>query len=362
MTAIAIASRAALDRLLDGESFGAAELDVLMSEAPNEDQWLEYKDGRLMAKGDVPLKDTIREYVTGFANSDGGILVVGVGKEIPRKVSGIAEQGRAPLTEWATTVLQGFATQFETFPRIISFQSIGQDVLVIATGRAPQLIPFTRNGEVHYALRFHEVTRSMPEHLSTDLILGRRRHPVLRLFNVKPGPTSAVNDGIMNFDLGLNVENASFVEAESVRVGVVSKLLSSRDVDPPHYLMRYIRNEDVSPELIQRIRVGIVRTQAYWTVRHSKGGRNPDSIIKPFDQILETFNIFASLPHHSGSGTLLFAIYVMARGSPPEWYQATWRYELDGGNANTMMVAGKIEVDRLRSSKPRLAWEDAQPT
>src|ERR671923_265875 len=55
------------------------ELNALLSDQVVEDQYLEYKHGDELKKGTKPgPSDTIRQYVSGFANAEGGVLIVGV--------------------------------------------------------------------------------------------------------------------------------------------------------------------------------------------------------------------------------------------------------------------------------------------
>lgn len=76
-----------LENLLEGTRLSSDLLDQFLQENPDEGQYLDYKDGAITAaKERANGRKTIREYINGFSNSDGGILIIGVGNEKPRAV------------------------------------------------------------------------------------------------------------------------------------------------------------------------------------------------------------------------------------------------------------------------------------
>jgi Schlafen, AlbA_2 len=87
-----LTSKELLNDLLEDKRLTPDQLDKFMQDNPDEDQYFDYKDGLIT----TPQKrkegrQTIREYVSGFANSDGGVLIIGVGNinpdRLPRAVS-----------------------------------------------------------------------------------------------------------------------------------------------------------------------------------------------------------------------------------------------------------------------------------
>src|SRR5678816_3419461 len=63
-----------------------AEIDELLASHVNEDLWLEYKRGRWLTDTDAKRQRKLRRYVAGFANADGGAVLVGVaGAEEPEQ-------------------------------------------------------------------------------------------------------------------------------------------------------------------------------------------------------------------------------------------------------------------------------------
>src|SRR5688500_2442648 len=91
-------TRDLLEELLVGAPFSQEDLDRVVSRFPEEDQYLEYKDGKITTeKSEKQLKQEILFHVTGFAGAVGGVLVVGVSEERPREVTGAKAPGESPL-------------------------------------------------------------------------------------------------------------------------------------------------------------------------------------------------------------------------------------------------------------------------
>ena len=70
-------TRDLLDSLLVDRQMSAEQLNALVAEGVLEDLLLDYKDGRELADAKKAGR-TLRQYMSGFANSDGGVLIIGV--------------------------------------------------------------------------------------------------------------------------------------------------------------------------------------------------------------------------------------------------------------------------------------------
>jgi len=130
-----------LNQVLQEERLSAEELDDLCARRVPEDQRLEYKSGKLLERKDAPA--VLREYVSAFANSDGGLLLVGVeelkGEGVPSTpiaVDGCTAPGGKGLVSWATTCLEPLAPYLSPVPRILPVSHAPGEVLAIATARA----------------------------------------------------------------------------------------------------------------------------------------------------------------------------------------------------------------------------------
>jgi hypothetical protein len=340
-------SRSTLDRLLKIEAFSGENLAALVAGAREEDQWLEYKDGQVLEKPDAAT--VLREYVTGFANADGGTLVVGVTKA--REIAGARAPGRTTLTEWASTVLAGYASQMDPFPQILSVAHGGTECLVVATDRAADLIPYDSRDQPKYSLRINELTVDLPPYLVTDLLLGRRRHPTFRLFDVEPSVRKSDDGPMAELSLQFRIENASLVPADEVRVGAIARSTRLIPEPAPEFLLRHV-------EVVEAPAVKIPwpydAPRVVWTFTQSKGRTHSDTPMRPFDIVGDRLQNFAQVPIADGHGVIQFALYVMAKGSPPDWYQGRWEYGLRG--TAPMTATGKLTIEPLRGERPKVGW------
>lgn len=219
-------SRTWLDHILAGESVTDQDIKKLVAECPQEDQYLDYKAGALL-QDKKKAADVLREYVTAFANSDGGILLIGYDQK-SQAFDGATAPGGGTLEEWVTRCLSSLAPQFSPVPRVRSLDVDGKPVLIVATPRSPILIHLPRAGSLVCHLRIGDSTLEAPPYLVTDLVLGRRNQPVLKpMFRVPiepQGPWDSHVPNVSTIELRLlaTIENESLVFADDVRCGIVT--------------------------------------------------------------------------------------------------------------------------------------------
>jgi hypothetical protein len=77
-----------LDYLLEDNTLTPDQLDKFIQANHDEGLYFDYKNGKIatQARRDEG-RQTIREYVSGFANSDGGVLLIGVNEDKPRGIA-----------------------------------------------------------------------------------------------------------------------------------------------------------------------------------------------------------------------------------------------------------------------------------
>jgi len=173
-----------LDSILRGMELTEAELDEVITELADEDQFLDYKHGALLDNPAKAAPKVVRQYLSAFANADGGILVIGVSEpdgEGNRTVTGCKKPGQTELTEWASDAMSDMASYFSPSPRFQLVEHAEGNVLVCAVARAPGLVPCVEAGRMKYFLRIHDSTVKCPDYLISDLVLGRREHPTLHV-------------------------------------------------------------------------------------------------------------------------------------------------------------------------------------
>jgi len=361
-----------LEDLLAAQVLTPAELDDLIQNHPDEDQYVDFKDGLLMQ--DLPkARATVRQYVSGFANAIGGTLIVGVneparaagGARPARTVSPCARSGGQPLDQWATRLLNDLAAYFSPPPRIQVVTHAAGEVLVIATARAPRLVPLVEGGQLTYYFRLHESTVKAHDWLISDLVLGRRNHPIveltLRVDGPAPEPADVLSVNGRNIYQGillqylLDIVNASLVNAEYVDAGVITWACTPNPRRPHHELLAYLDagqspgagDDPANPG--KPVFVGEVPAWQLQLLSADRSHNRPQQL-RPFMDLRAHPEGKALYPRmNRGQCQVTVAVYVMPSGAPPTWFEVEFRYGPDGrvsaGPTVTAVPVGRARVE-----------------
>jgi hypothetical protein len=232
--------------------------------------------------------------------------------------------GNTPLKTWVSTVLQPDTPYYSSPPRVFVSQDGPHELLVIAIRRNPILIPVTRNGVPRFHLRIGDTTYPCPDYLHADLMLGRRERPSLHV-EAQGGITWTPQ----STDVRVFVHNRGLVHADDVRCGVVRPDLIGQEVYRELRMEVDIQGPDSS----------------HSSLSVSADSRKLSSNIEPFNKaIVEIRPIRA---HRGGRlHTWLAALYVVARGLPPQWYQL--RLDTSGPS--------KLSCEPANGTRPVVAW------
>lgn len=311
-----------LEMIMAGHIVTFAELDALLMNRVREDLFLDYKHGDEL-KDRKKASATIRQYMTGFANSAGGILLIGVDQP-SWSVTGCVAPGGGDLAEWAASCITQLIPFFSPPPRFQVIDHPKGKVLLVATSRSIGLIPCIESGERVYYFRLHDETLSnktvrAPEYLITDLLLGRRERPYLYIaqlnfgaINRNPSRDYVATD--MEFGLDFHLENQNISWAKDTILGVIAiaKPIAGGNSSIGNHLKSYID--------IQGIQIdGVSGT---YTLEHSH-----EKVLQiwPFE-----VNRFANFAIY---GIPLFrrniwydyvwkaAAYTLSKSTQPQWYQ-----------------------------------------
>ena len=349
-------ARDLLDFLLEGGTLAPAQLDEVIATIP-EGQLLDYKDGKLTHKGRVDEgKRTIREWVSGFANAEGGVLIVGVTeepKDAPKAISCCHRVGQEPLDIWSEKLLERMTGYLSPAPRFQVVPHSAGEVLVIAVDRAPQLVPCVESRELKYFLRIHTSTLEVPPFLISDLVLGRRRHPAIDLtlkhaFWLEGRYQPPTFPPTLRLRLEMLVENHSLFRAERLVLGVVGWSLGNTLAPPLNqHLQAHVDAADPT---------GWSEGPLRWHLAHQQ---YEIETLLAFDQ-RERRDIGELLVPFHADGLLGCAIYILPEGAPPTWFQLELR--TDGRPTHTHgsrseFEAAEVTFNRLSTGRPRLFYK-----
>jgi len=143
-----------VEQISEGIDFAPNDLDTFLVEHPVEGQHLDYKSGMLADDGQGSAK--LRRHVTGMANAEGGVLILGVRDD--RSIDGINPKGGRSAKCWAENCISILVAQFTTPPHCFEIVHEKGTVLVVAIHRNGRLIPVVESGRTRYYLRLGEHT------------------------------------------------------------------------------------------------------------------------------------------------------------------------------------------------------------
>jgi Putative DNA-binding domain len=181
-----------LDLALSGETVAAEKIRELVRTRTEEDQWIDFKSGRLLSEKDAgaarvgkPIDPAakLRRYVSSFANAEGGALVVGVVDKDDRAdhFDGCTHIGNETPKVWAQRALAPLAYHLTTPMRFHELDVDACKVLIVAVGRSDRLVPCSELGQLVHYMRIGEQSPAVPEYLVKDVLLGRRQRPEISL-------------------------------------------------------------------------------------------------------------------------------------------------------------------------------------
>lgn len=339
----------------------ASELESLVEDKVPEDSFLDYKHGDELKKSDPSL--TIRRYVSGFANSEGGILIVGVDEE-NWEITGAKAPGGIALDKWAATCLADIASYFSPLPRmhVVGHPTQG-NVLIVAVGRSAGLVPCIEKRRFTYHLRFNDQTLQVPEYLLSDLVLGRRRRPDLHIatlqtagfgLRLEPQKNAYGPDVALQFDLECTVENRGLVWAEDVRIGTVSLIRQ------PAYPADMLNSHLLSYLDVQENDT-LSSTRELVHKRYKLGDLEAFTTTQP--KIISTHVLSMTIQFELYDYEWLTAIYIVSRDTPPTWYQLNLQVNQDVHNFAVLQPRGELRANGqfmkltlLSAERPTVAW------
>ena len=317
-------------------------VDSLLQWKLPEDIHLDYKHGDFLRKkrdsGIANPAERLRAWVSSFANSDGGILVVGV-------VAPDATDSQTPawtltdtpkgdrLDEWAREVLRTIAPSFSAPPKHWVVSHSDGNLLVVACRRSDELVRVVVGGTIAYYLRVGDSTARVPDYLMADLVLGRRTRAVLSLVQSQGGApqmryqgTPPGRDSILNISLIVMNEGMSW--ADDLVVGGIG-----------------FCDKEGSGTLLPAVLQSAIDVRSAG-ITHSKRVLSRDSrTVEPFGKSAIASLIWW-LPN-PGDGDWYGAFYVLARNAPPRWYQAI---------VNRRRHKLEIDISPVDGQRPIVQW------
>lgn len=352
--------RAFLDRVLAGAEIDPTEIDALLEARVEEDLSLDYKSGLILNRHDgkallgrpKTFDGKIRKHIAGFANAEGGVLIIGVNEPEKRRnphthewvrdptklreVDGLVGIGPERARELAAEAIKRLRPSLSVSIRVQAVEHMKGLVLLVAVPRSDSLVIAVENEQAVHYLRMHDETVHAPGYLVEDLVLGRRRRPVIR---ASAGETEVVweSSGTATIQLRLQFDNEGFAYADTPMVGL---LHAAGGVAPP----------GTAAQLISRARL-IPNPDLEHLAHYPHPKHLTEVTLAPFQTL--RFEPRLVFPARISQRYLWSAaVYFVSRQGLPAWYQVrvdTYISGIKGGGSRTTTTIthvpdGVIEV------------------
>lgn len=331
--------------LLAVECWTRSHLEALVRYQVVEDLHVEYKSGGWLTRESMADRaQDMRWYIVGFANADGGVLVIGMdenvrasdGRRVPSALSVIGHIPPDGLGAWITRAISPGAVfpALQFAPRIheVCGADGRVDQIVVVVPPSHNTISTVRYGGKNlFPARMGESTEALDEWTVRAILHGTRQTPRVSLAIDTALGSSSVQRGLrlpstpdrqqdLIVTLRLFLHNDALVAARGVHVGLVSPLgnTSSNAAVEAFPLSPALRRET-------GVRDGRDHEIQHLQVRLGSGG--PTNLLPPFGVIPFDISFGGRLPSEVSEVDLQIPFYVTGENFSPSWYQlriATW--------------------------------------
>jgi len=383
----------------------------LQSPGSREGLYIDFKAADELNKTNKLMTHTIRQYVAAFANSDGGILVIGVkeptdeekkrgGKPFLDPINDITvqETDKAGLENWVAQVVRDLVGYLGAPPRIrvlavpsaTASQLRPGVICFITTARAPSLVPLNKNGANVFYFRIEDQAREVPESLVADLLLGRRSTPHLVVSAQRPevvrgraqfsGRWGSGHAPTARPSIRFTVTNDSLVAATDVSAGLIVMACYGVEYDSkkskpstlPQTLQmsvdrRTLLPEDMDERNLEREQASRLLPHALQHLQLKWNGAGSLTTLRPFehrdvsadDSWLEALHLTSADDRNQ---VVALALYLLPARCEPLWYQVA--IELHGrslesvprragnGDRTDHPPSMEITVERVVGNRP----------
>lgn len=337
-------ARELLEALLQNEVPTRQDLmDFLASRASDEGLLLDFKHADELLKEKDKRNFTLRQYVAAFANSDGGVLAIGV-QDKTKALAPITEthQGRVggDLKGWAARTVGDLTGALGAPPRFATVDVEAGQVLLVAVHRAPSLVSISKAGQAVYYFRIEDEAREVPASLVADLVLGRRQSPALtveagswklsterRESTRGSGIVHTFGGQVVTPEISFTVTNDSLVTATSTSAGLIAWSFVEADTakTPPIAGDLLARIEQVAPAVD-----GMVHRLFHWPLKWNATVAMTSDVLRRLLTLRPFYRFGLEMEQgqrwsfaHLGNRTVeaTAALYLLPEGGEPLWFE-----------------------------------------
>jgi len=293
--------------VLGGRKADPTILAGLCREHVPEGPYHEYKRGKWF---DEHQGKGLRSYVSGFANAEGGVLILGIvgGEDIQAGDKWTFEAPTRPTEGWDVWLgkaLSDVATKTRVVWNVVEVDQ--KEVVVIAANRAEGLIRVYEKPNLVCYLRVGEHTHPIPETLFADLALGRRAKPDLAIEQLQV--TGSYDSLGFHLGVSLLVHNQGLLWVPGVSVAWCGYAVKGAEASPS------LTRELIVRPLIQGNLSPMVGSFNLW------GLSALSTEVKPFEQTKFGARIDLPVSQAYGSWAWYGAVMALPVNGSPRWAQ-----------------------------------------
>ncbi len=231
------------------------DLNTIIKRNEKESLFIEYKSGEWL-KNDEEGKFNLRKWVSSFANSAGGTLMIGISEKkennetFPDKITGIdPTKFKEEIGKWIEDVLRDkIYPRLNPPPRIITFPTDSSKQKFVALIEIQQTDFYIhkvmiKDGKEEYFHRHNFQVLSMDEWEIRTLLFGRIPPPILDLSIEKIYVGSSSGTKIRSYVMDMKVENIGWQIAKYLQLGIVRPSVDFETVLNPRNSSGFVTNQ-----------------------------------------------------------------------------------------------------------------------
>ena len=310
--------------LLGGVQPTVSELEIVMHKFADEDQYLEYKDSSIV-DGSAGAS-AVRAVLASFANTDGGVLIIGVTEPVKDKDGAVLgprmfskkSKRKTSLHDWASRLLLDDLLTLDPPVRLARVDTADVEAVVISIARSERYL----RADKRIWVRIGDSSLPIGHSLEADLLLGRRRHPHFSIPHSRAVLSGARSKSLgphdayeAHLEIVVTVENCSIQWADHVHVGLVLPSLREGRRSIPDDLVGFFDSPQEGHQLWPSWHLAFAWADKDMNRREfSLGPYALSSEVELGSQFY--MPILTGYPQR-----LRGALYVVGRGSVPRWLQ-----------------------------------------
>lgn len=222
-----------LDELFNSNNVAAEDIKKLIDQNEKESLSLEYKSGAWLQNNKTG-KFNLSKWVSSFANSAGGTLIIGVSEKeadndekFPDQIDGIdSTVFGEDIGKWIEDVIVSrIYPKLNPIPRIIPINIENSQKLIVVIQIEPTnylIHSIIKNGEHLYFHRHNFQVLQMDEWEIRTLVYGRTPPPILEINIENIHGNSLSDEGIcMEYTIKIKIENVGWRIAKYLQFGII---------------------------------------------------------------------------------------------------------------------------------------------